>query len=448
MSIGAREILPIYVSCSSKAELSNIDRSTTAEAEADVPHASPTGLVRPLARVFPVMAYRDFRYLWLGQLLGASAMWMEQVARNWLTWELTQSPLQLGIVNFVRVFPSVAAGLFAGVMADRISKRRLLLVAQMWAFFVYAIMTWVIFSGRLELWHLYASTMALALGMSVTQPVRAAFVPALVPNRLIIGALSLNATAMNGSRFVWPAVAGVIIASFSSGWAYLMATVFYVLLQGATLMVRATDAPDPTVERGSMMGDLADGFRFVLREKVLFGLMVSRFGPITVASGFQVLIPVFAVEVLGMGVGAYGVLLSAEGLGAIIGGSVIASRRRVPRQGLVAVIAGTALGLLLIATSFASAIWLVMLLLLTIGISQIVFQSANNAAMFGLTPPNMRGRMVGVRNQNRAFVPVSNLGAGAIAQFGGVPLALGVLGALSLVVLWAAQLWRPGIRKV
>ena len=394
------------------------------------------------------MEYRDFRYVWLGQLFGASAMWMEQVARNWLIWQLTESPLQLGFVNFVRVFPSVAAGLAAGVLADRISKKRLLLVSQMWALAVYAIMTWVIFAGRLEIWHLYVSTMALALGLSVTQPVRAAYVPALVPPQQVIGAMSLNATAMNGSRFILPAIAGVIIASFSSGWAYLIATLFYVAVQGATLMVRHTDAPEPTVKRGSMRGDLVDGFRWVLREKVLFGLMVSRFGPITIASGFQVLIPVFAVEVLGMGAGAYGALLSAEGLGAIIGGSVIASRRRVPRQGLIAAIAGTALGLLLIATSFASVIWLVMLLLVTVGVAQIVFQSSNNGAMFALTPQHMRGRMVGVRNQNRAFVPVSNLGAGAIAQVGGAPLALGVLGALSLLVLWASLLWRPEIRRV
>lgn len=394
------------------------------------------------------MAHRDFRYLWLGQLLGASAMWMEQVARNWLVWQLTESPLQLGFVNFVRVFPSVAAGLFAGVMADRIPKKRLLLYAQSWALLVYAAMSWVILTGNLQIWHLYASTMALALGMSTTQPVRASYIPALVPPTQVIGGISLNATAMNGSRLVWPTVAALVIASFSPGWAYLIATVFYVLLQGATLMIRHADAPDPTAERGSMGGALMEGFRFVWHEQVLKWLIISRFGPITIASGFQVLIPVFAVEVLGMGVGAYGLLLSAEGAGAIIGGSFIASRKRVPRQGLIAAIAGTAMGALMILTSFATWFWAVVLLLVLIGIAQIVFQSANNAAVFGLTPANMRGRMVGVRNQNRAFVPVSNLGAGAVAEAWGASMALGVLGAGTLAVLWAALLLRPAIRKV
>jgi hypothetical protein len=380
--------------------------------------------------------------------MGASAMWMEQVARNWLTWEMTGSALQLGAVNFARAIPSILAGLFAGVMADRVSKRRLLLFAQTWSFFVYATMAWVVLSGNLQLWHLYASTMALALGMSVSQPVRAAFVPALVPPHQVIGALSLNATAMNGSRVLWPAVAGVLISTINPGYAYVVSVVFYVFLQWATLRVHNADEPDPEREKGSVGGDLAAGFRFVWNEKLLLALLLTRFGPITLASGFQVLLPVFAVTVLGMGAGAFGALMSAEGLGAIIGGFTIASRRRISRPGLIALIGGSSLGILLILAFFISTFWVFWLLLVLVGISQISFQSSNNGAMFARTPPHMRGRMVGVRNQARAFVPFSNLGAGAIAEAVGVQPAFAVVGGASLVVLWAVHLWKPSLRNV
>lgn len=380
--------------------------------------------------------------------MGASAMWMEQVARNWLTWEMTGSALQLGAVNFARAIPSILAGLFAGVMADRISKKRLLVVAQTWSFIVYAAMAWIVLSGNLQLWHLYASTMALALGMSVSQPVRSAYVPALVPQHQVIGALSLNATAMNGSRVLWPAIAGILIASINPGYAYVVSVGFYVLLQWATLQVHNADAPDPEAQRGSVGGDLAAGFKFVWNEKLLLALLLSRFGPVTLASGFQVLIPVFAVTVLGMGAGAYGALLSAEGLGAIIGGFTIASRKRIARPGLIALIAGSALGVLLVLALFVSVFWVFWLLLVLIGISQITFQSSNNGAMFDRTPPHMRGRMVGVRNQSRAFVPVSNLGAGAIAEVVGVQPTFAIFGAASLAVLWAVHLWRPDLRLV
>jgi hypothetical protein len=385
--------------------------------------------------------------LWTGQIMGASAMWMEQVARNWLTWEMTGSALQIGAVNFARAIPSILAGLFAGVMADRVSKRRLLLFAQTWSFFVYATMAWVVLSGSLQLWHLYASTMALALGMSVSQPVRAAYVPAVVAPHQVIGGLSLNATAMNGSRVLWPAVAGVMIAIVNPGYAYVVSVAFYVVLQWATFKVHNADAPEPNAEQGSVGGDLAAGFRFVWSEKTLLALLLSRFGPVTVASGFQVLIPVFAVTVLGMGAGAYGALLSAEGLGAIIGGFTLASRKKITRAGLIALLAGSSLGILLMLAFFVSIFWVFWLLLVLIGISQITFQSSNNGAMFARTPPNMRGRMVGVRNQSRAFVPVSHLGAGAIAEVWGVQPAFAIFGAGSLVVLWVVHLWRPELRN-
>ena len=411
------------------------------------PPRGPLGRLASLpARAFPVLENRDFRYLWTGQILGASAMWMEQVARNWLTWEMTGSALQLGAVNFVRAIPSVFAGLYAGVMADRFSKKRLLLFAQTWTLGVYLLMTWVVLGGHLELWHLYASTMALSLGMSVREPVRAAYSPALVRPEHVIGALSLNATAMNGSRVLWPAVTGLLISAINPGYAYLTAFVFYGAVQAATLMIRNADAPEPHAERGSMGGDMVEGFRFVLGHRVLLPLLLTRFGPVTVATGFQVVIPVFAVQVLGMGAGAYGLLLSAEGLGAIIGGFTIASRRKIDHPGMIALVAGTVLGFLLMLGYFMATFWGLRLLLVFIGVAQVSFNSANNGAMFAQTPPHMRGRMVGVRNQTRALVPVSHLGAGALAEAAGAPVVFAALGGLSLLILWGVLLWRPDLR--
>ena len=404
-----------------------------------------TGL---LPRVFPALEHRDYRYLWLAQVSQASAMWMETVTRNWLTLELTGSALQLGGVNFIRAVPALVVGLWAGVLADRFSKKKVLLVAQTWSLLVYAIMTWVVMTGQLELWHLYASTFALSFGMSISQPVRAAYIPALVPPEKVIGALSLNATAMNGSRIIWPAVAGVLLVAGSPGWAYLAATGFYVLVQLSTLLIRKGDAPAPVADRRSMAGQFGEGMRFVMRERLVLALVASRLGPITIASGFQVLIPVFAVEALGMGPGAYGALLSAEGLGAIIGGGVLASRRSVPRQGLLALLAGTALGVLLIVTPVFQIVEVTMLLFVMVGISQITFQSANNAALFGQTPANLRGRVIGVRNQTRGLVPVSNLGAGALADLASVSIAFVAVGGASLLILWAVQLWKPALSRV
>jgi MFS family permease len=405
----------------------------------------PGGL---LARIFPSLEHRDFRLLWLAQTSQASAMWMELITRNWLTLEMTGSALQLGAVNFVRAIPAIIVGMWGGVLADRFPKKQVLLLGQTWSLTVYAIMTWVVFSGELQLWHLYASSVGLSLGMSITQPVRAAYVPAVVPEHHVIGALSLNAVAMNGTRFVWPALAGLLIATADAGWAYLIATGFYVVLQGVTLLLRNSGAPSVGSIRSSMADDFMEGLRFVLGNRIVLGLIASRFGPITVGSAFQVLVPVFAVQVLGMGAGAYGALLSADGLGAIIGGTLIASRRHVLHQGLLAVSAGTAVSLLLILASFVELLPLAALVFLMVGLSQVTFQATNNGSLFSETPPHIRGRVIGLRNQTRSLVPVSQLGAAALADAASVSWAIGAVGGVSLAVLWGVQAWRPELRKL
>jgi len=247
---------------------------------------------------------------------------------------------------------------------------------------------------------------------------------------------------------LWPAVTGVLISTINPGYAYLVAVVFYVIVEIVTLLIRNPDAPKERVEKGSMGGDLVEGFRFVFGHRLLSGLLMSRFGPITVAAGFQVVVPVFAVQVLGMGAGAYGLLLSAEGLGAIIGGFTLASRKNVPHPGMIALVAGTVLSVLLMMGFFMTTFWGLWLLLVLVGVSQVAFNSSNNGAMFAQTPPEMRGRMVGVRNQTRALVPVSHLGAGALAEVAGAPAVFAAIGGLTLLVLWSVQLWRPEIRHV
>jgi MFS family permease len=443
-------VLPLSTSINLNIETPPLSKNSgddQPEVSQDLGSRRRCGLRGVVARFFPVLESRDYELLWVGQIFAASAMWMEQVARNRITWEMTGSALQLGAVNFVRVIPAVFAGMLAGVMADRVSKKKLLMIAQLWSLVVYTLMSSVVLSGNLELWHLYVSTMALSLGQSIREPVRAAYAPALVPPHHLVGALSLNATAMNGSRVLWPAVTGLLISAINPGYAYLTAVGFYLVVQTVTMMIKNPDAPDERPEVGTIGGDLLDGFRFVFGSRALSGLLFSRFGPITVASGFQVLIPVFAVQVLGMGAGAYGLLLSAEGLGAIIGGFTLASRRDIKRPGMIAFVGGTLVSALLMLGYFMTTFWGLWALLLCVGIAQVAFNSSNNAAMFAHTPSNMRGRMVGVRNQTRSLVPVAHLGAGALAETAGAPVVFAVIGVLSLAILWSVQAWRPETAK-
>jgi MFS family permease len=165
----------------------------------DKPVADSSRLPRVL-RPFQALAYREFRLLWIGQLSQSSAGFAERVVRSWLAIELTGSAFQLGALELTRGAASLALGMWGGVLADRVEKRTLLLLIQAWELACYAVMAGIALTGNLALWHLYASAIALSLADAVNQPVRTAIVPSLVPERLVIPALSLNSIATNATR--------------------------------------------------------------------------------------------------------------------------------------------------------------------------------------------------------------------------------------------------------
>ena len=150
--------------------------------------------------------------MWFGQLGISSALWTEQIARNWLTYQLTGSALQLGLVNLMRALPVMALGLWGGVLTDRLDRRMLFLIIQGWSFLVYVLMGWVVLSGSLALWHLYASSFALSLGMAMDGPLRTSTIPSTVPPERLINALykaQLSADKMAKGDFslddgTWP----------------------------------------------------------------------------------------------------------------------------------------------------------------------------------------------------------------------------------------------------
>lgn len=154
---------------------------------------------------FASLANHNFRMLWLGQLGQAMAMWSEQVARNWLTWQLTDSATAIGLVNLFRALPLITLGLLGGVVADRFDKRKTLIIIQVWSLSIYVAMAVLVLTGAIRLWHIYVTAFLLGAGMAMNQPVRTSFIPQLLEGKLLVNALSLNSIAINVSRLIGPA---------------------------------------------------------------------------------------------------------------------------------------------------------------------------------------------------------------------------------------------------
>jgi MFS family permease len=388
--------------------------------------------------------------LWLGQLGQASAMWAEQVARNWLTWQLTESATALGLVNVARALPLIVLGLFGGVIADRFDKRRTLIVIQLWSLSIYVAMAVLILGGWVELWHVYLTAFLLGGGMALNQPVRTSFIPQLLPGDLLLNALSLNSIAINVTRLVGPAAIGFLIAAFNDnvGPSYVVASAVYVLVIVSTVMIRA-----PGVQReggpASIRSDLVEGFRYMLLEnRTVLALIVVAMGPLAFGFSYITLLPVFVTEVLNMGPAGFGTIQSVAAVGALIGGFTLASMGQVKRKGQTMLVAGLAYGVVLILFSVVTTPILAFMAVPIIGAAQTVFRTSNNSALLEITPGRLRGRVMSMTFLDTGVQSLAAIMAGTITDTWNVAVGIVLLGAVCTVIVGAIGTAVPSVRRL
>ncbi len=261
------------------------------------------------------LRHRDFRLFWVGQLISQIGTWMQSVAQAWLVLELTQSPLQLGLVSALQFTPILLLSPIGGVLSDRFAKRRVLLVSQtamQLQAFVLAALVW---SGRIQYWHVAVLALIYGLGRAIDIPARQSYITDLVGRSDLANAVALNSVVMNGARIVGPAVAGLLIAAFGVALAFFLNGVSFVAVLVALAAIRTEGRPDGAGRIGIMEGVLGalsyatttPPVAFTLGLMVVVSLMVLN---------FNVVVPLVARDVLNQGAHGFGLLMSALGAGA------------------------------------------------------------------------------------------------------------------------------------
>ncbi len=412
--------------------------------------ATPTRL----PRIFHSLAYREFRLLWLGQLCQSSASFSERVTRSWLALDLTGSAFQLGALELSRGLASMVFGLWGGVLADRFDKRALLMITQCWTFSFYLLMVWLAITGQLQIWHLYASTIGLSLSSAVNQPVRTSLIPSLVPENLVVNAISLNSIATNASRMGMPVIAAVLIQiSGNGGWGYVICAVLYAIVLLVTHLLRIEDEPDRT--RRSMFGSLVQGWQFAAHHRPVLVQLIMGIGPLTIGFMYQGLLVAYAKSTLDQGAAGFGTLYSFAGLGALLGGLAVASRGAGIRRGRLLVFAGSLNGVAMLgmgALGLLSTTWPLFipaaLLLMCAGGSQTSFRAANNGLMLANTPRELRGRVTAFDEMFRSAGTIAAPALGALADFTNPAVAMATIGAGSLIFVLGVWAWQPHLHKL
>jgi MFS family permease len=410
---------------------------------ADAPGAQEAA---PPARRFPILApwhwpvfaslrHRNYFLLWLGSLVGHTGEWMDQVALNWLVWQLTHDPVALATLNACRALPILVFTLFGGALADRVERRRLMQSTQTFAMTLALALAWLVWSGRIELWQVYLIGSLRGMMMSVNQPTRQALISELVPRESLMNAVALNSATMNMTRVTGGALAGLLIGIVGvAGCFFLNGLSFTVMIAALALMhIPARPAGWKPKDR-SILRSVGAGLSYIRRDPALLGLVLTGLVPMILGMPYMSLLPIFADQVLDVGNEGYGFMVALTGAGAMVGALTVASTPHARRRGRVMLAVLVGFGAMLTLFSLSSWPLLSFALLLGVGCGQTSYIALNNTLLQTYASDEMRGRVMSVFFLNRGLVPLGTMMAGLSARLIGPQHTVTIMG-ISLVTL-------------
>jgi MFS family permease len=386
---------------------------------------------------FIALRHRDFRLLWLGQLVSGTGSQMQLVAINWHVYILTKSPLALGIVGLVRVVPIIVCSLVGGVVADAVNRKRLMLVTQSVMLLSAAILAMMTTTGLKSAWPLYVLTAVSSAAVAFDNPARQAILPTLVPHEDFPNAVSLGLIVFQLTMIGGPAIAGRLLSSYSPAVVYAFNAVSFLAVIAALLMMRISgrveeDEAAETHSRVSLDA-LKEGLRFVWRTPIIVQTMTLDFVATFFASA-TALLPIFAAEILRVGARGFGMLAAAPAAGAVVAAFAMARFGNVRRQGATVIASIAIYGAATVAFGLSRVFWFSLLMLAVTGAADTVSTVLRQTIRQLVTPNSLRGRMTSV---NMIFFmggpQLGEMEAGAAAALIGAQLSV-ITGGIGCIV--------------
>ena len=401
--------------------------------------SAPT--LQPSRQTFRSLRIRNYRLFASGQVISLTGTWAQRIAQDWLVLELSgNSGIALGIVTGLQFLPVLLIGMWAGVLADRYDKLRLIIGVQVAMGLLALALGLLDVTGVVQLWHVYALSAALGVASALDTPVRQSFMVELVGPDDLPNALSLNSATFNSARIVGPAVAGLAIAAVGTGWIFLANAVSFVAVLAGLLTMRRDELSTPR-RVAKAKGQVREGLAYV-RERpdllvvVLLVAMIGTFG-----LNFQITMALVAKEVFGKGAGSFGLLTSMLAVGSLLGALASARRTGLPRVRRL-LLSALAFGVLEVLVGLAPSYLVMCLLLVPTGIAVLTFSTTANTLLQLGSEPHVRGRVMAL--YALVFLGGTPVGApliGAVAEHLGPRSGLLIGGALSAASAGAAALY-------
>jgi len=392
------------------------------------------------------LEHRDFRLFWAGLLISVTGTWMQRAAQGWLVLELTGSAFSLGIVAACGAFPILLFSLFAGVIADRFTKRNILLVTQSLAMTQALLLAWLTYTDLVQVWHVMLLAAFLGTVNAFDMTTRHAMTIELASREDVFNAVSLNSSALQMGRIAGPAVGGVLLATAGIAGCFLINGLTFLPII-IMLMLISPRRPQKVRSR-PMLGHIREGVAWVKDQPVPRTVLAMIAVSSLFAMPYVTLLPIFAEKVFAVGPQGYGFMFSAPGAGALIAAVVLTTKSHRWRPGAVVTFGSLFFPLMLAAVAISPHYVVALVMLFLTGLGMMTFNVVANTMLQRAPPDELRGRIMSLRTFVFAgFTPFGNLELGAVAEWLGPRAALGIGAGVCLASALTA--WRrvPALRR-
>jgi MFS family permease len=390
--------------------------------------------------------YPQYRLLWISSFSMYIGRWAETVVVSWLVLELTNSPFLVGLVGACRS-AGMLLGPFAGTIADRFNRRRILLAVQITYGTAAMIIMILLLSSRFEVWHLFVFALVGGVCFSFDWPARYTVAADIVKTHHLLAAMSFLIVAMESTRLFGPLIGGSLLGIIGAAGCFALVTGCFLVSSLVLLPMKTTPQARQTVE-GSVWANLADGFHYIKNDKTLFALiLIAALVNLFVIPYWYTLMPIFARDILHTGAGGFGRLMAAIGLGATIGSLATGSLPDFLSKGKLLIAAITAWPAVLIIFSFSRLLPLSATLLVFAGGAGGMAMALIQSLLLMWSSVEMRGRVSGARAFAISTLPLGNLLMGAGASFLGAPMVLVISNSAAILIAVLIAIWAPSLRN-
>ncbi|MBO9359244.1 MAG: MFS transporter [Thermomicrobium sp.] len=414
--------------------------------------AAPSGETSRLARLHAALAASAlavpaYRRYWAGMLVSNIGSWLQLVAQGWLILALTGSPAYLGLYGLLRSIPTLTITLVGGAVADRVDRRRILLVTQSLAALLALLLGILDLTGTIRPWHILAIAFATATVMAFDNPARQAMVPGLVGNDRVASAVGLNSAAWNAAAVIGPSLAGLLVAAAGTGWAFVLNGVSYLPVLWAVWTI--APAPPERTSTTSLVVHVRVGLRAVRHDRRLLGLLTLLAVPTFLGRPYLQLMPVFARDILHTSAAGYGALMGINGVGALSGALLVGRLGARQDRGRILFLVNLVFAGILVGFALSRWLELSAILLFLIGASQTLLMALTNTLIQLIVPDEFRGRVMALYTLiPMGLMPLGTMALGGIGDLFGVPATVAVAASGALVFTLAGRRLFPEVYRL